>query len=76
MPKFDVAQNGFSMAINSLEVMNKMKKIEIALGDMVQPFQLESGSFVAARTPRPALDLILHQHAYPPVVGGLLAKAM
>jgi molecular chaperone Hsp33 len=45
--------------------------------DLVQLFQLESGSF-RGRLVRlgPALDIILHQHAYPHSVGGLLAEAM
>lgn len=55
-----------------------MKKTEIQItGDLVQPFQLESSS-LRGRLVRlgPALDIILHQHAYPDVVGGLLAEAM
>jgi molecular chaperone Hsp33 len=45
--------------------------------DLVQPFQLESSS-LRGRLVRlgPALDIILHQHAYPDAVGGLLAEAM
>lgn len=45
--------------------------------DLVQPFQLESGSF-RGRLVRlgPALDIILHQHAYPDQVGKLLAESM
>lgn len=45
--------------------------------DLVQPFQLESSS-LRGRLVRlgPALNLVLHQHAYPPAVGGLLGEAM
>src|SRR5271154_4699822 len=47
------------------------------LDDLVQPFQLES-SALRGRLVRlgPALDLILHQHAYPPAVAALLAEAI
>lgn len=47
------------------------------MSDLVQSFQLESGSF-RGRLVRlgPALDIILHQHAYPDSVAGLLAEAM
>jgi molecular chaperone Hsp33 len=45
--------------------------------DLVQTFQLES-SPLRGRLVRlgPTLDLILHQHAYPPAVGALLAEAI
>lgn len=45
--------------------------------DLVQTFQLES-SPLRGRLVKlgPALDLILHQHAYPPAVGALLAEAI
>jgi len=45
--------------------------------DLVQPFQLESSN-LRGRLVRlgPALDLILHQHAYPPPIAGLLAEAV
>jgi len=45
--------------------------------DFVLPFQFESCA-VRGRLVRlgPALDLILHQHAYPPAVGRLLSEAM
>ncbi len=54
-----------------------MKSSEENPIDLVQPFQLETGSF-RGRLVRlgPALDLILHQHAYPDAVGGLLGEAM
>jgi len=54
-----------------------MHKVHALSQDLVQPFQLES-SALRGRLVRlgPALDLILHQHAYPPAVGGLLAEAM
>src|SRR6202046_1350210 len=44
---------------------------------LVQPFQLESSN-LRGRLVRlgPALDLILHQHAYPDVIAGLLAEAI
>jgi molecular chaperone Hsp33 len=44
--------------------------------DFVQPFQLESSS-LRGRLVRlgPALDIILHQHAYPEPVGALLGEA-
>ncbi|MDX2027729.1 MAG: Hsp33 family molecular chaperone HslO [Alphaproteobacteria bacterium] len=45
--------------------------------DLVQPFQLESNA-LRGRLVRlgPALDLILHQHAYPAPVAALLAEAV
>lgn len=45
--------------------------------DLVQPFQLESNA-LRGRLVRlgPALDLILHQHAYPAPVAALLAEAI
>ena len=45
--------------------------------DLVQPFQLESSN-LRGRLVRlgPALDLILHQHAYPAAIGGLLTEAV
>jgi len=45
--------------------------------NLVQPFQLES-SHLRGRLGRlgSVLDIILHQHAYPDVVGGLLAEAI
>ncbi len=54
-----------------------MQKVHALSQDLVQPFQLESSS-LRGRLVRlgPALDLILHQHAYPPAVAGLLAEAM
>ena len=53
-----------------------MKKLAEPSEDLVQPFQLESGSF-RGRIVRlgPALDLILHQHAYPDLIGTLLGEA-
>lgn len=54
-----------------------MKNNDLSGGDLVQPFQLESSS-LRGRLVRlgPALDIILHQHAYPDIVGGLLAEAV
>jgi len=45
--------------------------------DLVQPFQLES-SHLRGRLVRlgPALDIILHQHAYLDVIASLLAEAV
>ena len=50
---------------------------EILMDNIMQPFQLESGAF-RGRLVRlgSALDLILHQHAYPSPVAALLAEAM
>jgi molecular chaperone Hsp33 len=47
------------------------------IDDFVQPFQLESSN-LRGRLVRlgPALDLILHQHAYPHVIADLLAQAL
>src|SRR6202000_1534642 len=44
--------------------------------DLVQPFQLE-GSHLRGRLGRlgPGLTIILHQHAYPPVLGAFLGEA-
>src|ERR1700735_3640755 len=45
--------------------------------DLMQPFQLETGGFRGRLVKLgPALDLILHQHAYPSAVGALLAESM
>lgn len=54
-----------------------MSKISSLTDDCVQPFQLESGAF-RGRLVRlgPALDLVLHQHAYPDIIGTLLGEAM
>ncbi|MGE3624066.1 MAG: Hsp33 family molecular chaperone HslO [Bdellovibrionales bacterium] len=47
------------------------------MDDLVQPFQLES-SHLRGRLVRlgPALDVILHQHAYAPMLAGLLGEAV
>jgi molecular chaperone Hsp33 len=54
-----------------------MPKITEVGDDLVQPFQLES-SALRGRIVRlgPALDLILHQHAYPAPLGELLGEAV
>ncbi|HEU0117398.1 MAG TPA: Hsp33 family molecular chaperone HslO [Alphaproteobacteria bacterium] len=54
-----------------------MSKISGLNQDLVQPFQLES-SQLRGRLVRlgPALDIILHQHAYPDAVASLLSEAM
>src|ERR1700733_10920320 len=53
-----------------------MKEKELT-DDLVQPFQLESSS-LRGRLVRlgPALNLILHQHAYPLAIGRLVGEAM
>lgn len=54
-----------------------MKTSDETLYDFVLPFQFES-NHLRGRLVRvgPALDLILHQHAYPKAVGKLLAEAV
>jgi molecular chaperone Hsp33 len=54
-----------------------MSEKPVLTDDLVQPFQLESGS-LRGRLVRlgSVLDLILYQHAYPPAVAALLGEAI